>query len=267
VNSINAATALSLMQAMNSGSNGLLDALYGAQQSSGGDPVQALQSAEKNQTTAIANEAKQPDVARDIAAFQAAVAKAPDAKTLLADPVARKVLLTANGLGGQTDYAALASKALLSDTTKADSLASQLSNTSWLTVAKTFDFANKGLSILKDPKVMSTITDGYAEVSWRQSLDQSTPGLSNALDFRSRASTIKTALQVLGDPTFREVVTVALGIPKEIAYQSLDAQAKAITDRVDLTKFSSPAFVEQFTKRYLIANQTDNSSQSSGLLV
>ena len=64
---------------------------------------------------------------------------------MLADPVARKVLLTANGLGDQTDYAALATKALTSDTTKSDSLASKLSNKQWLTAAKTYDFANKGL--------------------------------------------------------------------------------------------------------------------------
>ena len=251
---------------MNSGSS-LLDALYGNQQASGGDPVLALQRAVKNQTKAVATEAKQPEVARDIAAFRKAVAKAPDAKTLLADPVARKVLLTANGLGSQTDYAALASKALLSDTSKPDSLASKLSNAQWLTAAKTFDFANKGLSVLKDPKVLDSIANGYAEVAWRKSLDESTPGLSNALDFRSRASTIKTAYQVLGDATLREVVTVALGIPKEIAYQSLEAQAKAIMDRVDLTKFSKASFAEQFTRRYLVANSINSSGQSSGLFV
>jgi hypothetical protein len=276
MNTIGASSALSLLQAMNNNGSGLLDALYGGAQASSVDPVAALQQAVKNQTTAVADEAKQPDVARDIAAFRKAVANAPDAKTLLADPTARKVLLTANGLGSQTDFAALASKALLSDTSKSGSLASQLSNAQWLTVAKTFDFANKGLTVLKKATVLDSIANGYAEVAWRNSLDQTTPGLSNALDFRSRASTIKTALQVLGDPTFREVVTVALGIPKQIAYQSLDAQAKAITDRLDVTKLSNPTFVEQFTRRYLIENATNNAQdttnggtggQSSGLLV
>jgi hypothetical protein len=267
VTPINASSALSLLQAMNSGGTGLVGILSGSTQASGTNPVQALQLAVKNQTKAVADEAKQPDVARDIAAFRKAVAKAPDAKTLLADPVARKVLLTANGLGSQTDYAALATKALLSDTTKPDSLASKLANTQWLTVAKTFDFANQGLAVLKDPKVLDSLANGYAEVAWRNSLDESTPGLSNALDFRTRASTINSAYQVLGDPTFRTVVTTALGIPQEIAYQSLDAQAKAITDRVDLTKFKSPAFVEQFTRRFLVAASTSSSGQSSGLLV
>ncbi len=251
----------------------LASLLYGSPAAAAGNPVTALQNAVKNQTTGVAQEAKQPEVARDIAAFRKAVANAKDAKTLLADPVARKVLLTANGLGDQTDYAALATKALTSDTTKSDSLASKLSNKQWLTAAKTFDFANQGLSVLKKSSVLDTITNGYAEVKWRQSLDQTTPGLSNALDFRTRASTITSAYQILGDATFRDVVTTALGIPKEIAYQSLDAQAKAITDHVDITKFKSSNFVEQFTRRYLVAKATDTSTQSStttqnsGLLV
>jgi hypothetical protein len=267
--------ALSLLQAMNASSTApdLASLLYGSPAAAAGNPVTALQNAVKNQTTGVAQEAKQPEVARDIAAFRKAVANAKDAKTLLADPVARKVLLTANGLGDQTDYAALATKALTSDTTKSDSLASKLSNKQWLTAAKTFDFANQGLSVLKKSSVLDTITNGYAEVKWRQSLDQTTPGLSNALDFRTRASTITSAYQILGDATFRDVVTTALGIPKEIAYQSLDAQAKAITDHVDITKFKSSNFVEQFTRRYLVAKATDTSTQSStttqnsGLLV
>ena len=67
------------------------------------------------------------------------------------------------------------------------------------------------------------------------------------------------------------MVTTALGIPKQIAFQSLQAQEKAISDRVDITKFKDPKFVEQFTRRYLVAASTaastDASSQSTGLLI
>ena len=267
--SINAAsTALSLLQAMNTGSGtDLVATLYSSPAATGGNPVDALQNAVKNEAKGIADEAKQPEVARDIAAFRKAVANAKDLSSLLADPAARKVLLTANGLGDQTDYTALATKALTSDPAKSDSLVNKLSDTQWLTMAKTYDFANEGLAVLKKPSVLDTVANGYAEVMWRQSLDASTPGLSYALDFRTRASTAKSAYQILGDATLREVVTTALGIPKEIAYQSIDAQAKAITDRLDITKLQDPKFVEQFTRRYLVAASAAGSGQSSGLVV
>ena len=217
------------------------------------NPVLALQTALSTETKGVANAAKDPQTRREIAAFRAAVASAKTPADLLANADARKVLLTANGLGDQAAYAGLAKKALLSDTSKPGSLASKLPDARWLTVAKTYDFANNGLKALQNPAVVNSLVNGYAEVQWRTGLDKQTPGLSNAIDFRNRASTITSAVQILGDSTLRAVVTTALGIPKQIAFQSLEAQEKAITSRIDIAQFKNPAFVNQFTKRYLIA--------------
>lgn len=256
--------ALSLLQSMTSGNttSDLFSIIYGQGTASSVDPVASLLSAEKNQTKDIAQQAKDPETKSAISHFLSAVAKAPDLKTLLADPIARDVLLTSNGLGDQSAYTALATKALLSDTTKPGSLASQLSNKGWLAMAQTYDFANQGLSKLKVPSVLSTITNGYAEVKWRESLETTTPGLSAALDFRSRASTVTSVDQILGDTNLRKVVTTALGLPLEIAFQPIEAQEKAITSKVDITKFKDPKFVEQFARRFLLANQTSASAST-----
>jgi hypothetical protein len=103
-------------------------------------------------------------------------------------------------------------------------------------------------------------------VTWRESLDATTPGLSNALTFRSEASKITSVDQLLGDSVMREVVTTALGIPKEIAYQDLEAQEKAISTRLDISKFQDSHFVESFTQKYLLAAQDSSSSSSSSSL-
>ena len=259
-------TALYLLQSMSSSSTtaDLFSIISGQTTSSGStDPVAALVSAETNQTKDVQQQEKDPQTSHDISHFLAAVAKAPDLTTLLKDPIARNVLLTANGLGDQSDYTALATKALMSDTTKTGNLASTLSDTRWLTMAKTYDFANQGLTKLKTSGVLNTITTGYAQVKWQESLDATTPGLSAALDFRSRASTITSVDQILGDSNLRKVVTTALGIPQEIAYQPLEAQEKAISSRLDITKFKSASYVEQFTRQFLVANQTSSSSSSS----
>ena len=86
------------------------------------NPVTALQTAEANSTKDIAQTAADPTVARDIASFRAKVAAATSPAQLLQDPTVLKVLLTANGLGDQAQYPALAQKALLSDTTDTTSL-------------------------------------------------------------------------------------------------------------------------------------------------
>lgn len=267
----------SFLQLLPSASGGTVDLLglaTGSAPGSGLNPVGALAAAEKNQAKGVAAAASAVDTKRDVAAFRAAVAKAKSPAALLADPVARKVLLTANGLGDQTNYPALATKALLSNTKVNGSLASKLTDPRWLSVAKTYDFANRGLAVLRSPKVLDSVASAYAEVQWRTGLDQQTPGLSLALDFRARAGGISSVDQVLGDANLRKVVTTTLGIPEQIAFQDLRAQEVAITSWLDLTQFKKAAFVEQFARRFLVASAaaanapgTSASGTTAGLLV
>ncbi len=248
----------------NSAVSGLLATINGSASGiNNQNPVTALDTAEADSTKDIALTAADPTVARDIATFRAKVAAATDPATLLKDPTVLKVLLTANGLGDQAQYPALAQKALLSDTNDPTSLADTLADSTWKAVASTYDFATKGLSILQNPKVLDTLANGYAEVTWRDSLDATTPGLSEALSFKDSASGITSVDQILGDSTLRTVVTTALGIPEQIAFQDIGAQEQAISSRLDITKFQDPKFVESFTTQYLIAAGAAASSSDS----
>ena len=231
----------------------------------GGNPLLALKLAQASQVKDIAAEAKDPEVARDVAAFKKAVSGAKTIQAALANPAVLKVLLTANGLGDQLSYTGLATKALLSDPTDTRSLANQLSGTNaqWLAVAKTFNFAKNGLSALTAAGVQSELSSGYAEVKWRQSLDRSTPGLSNALTFLDQAPAIKNVDQILGDSTNRDVVLTALNIPLQIAYQPLAAQEQAIKSRLDVSKFQDPKFVQTFVQRYLLNKDASSSDASA----
>ncbi len=250
------------------GGTNLLGTLYGfsgaAGTGSGVNPITALQQAQQNQTKDVALEAQQPQVARDIATFRSAVASAKTPAQLLQNPTVLKVLLTANGLGSQVAYTALAQQALLSNPNDSNSLANTLSDTNWKSTAQTYNFANQGLAVIQNPQVIDTIANGYAETLWRQSLDATTPGLSNALAFRQDAAGgIKDAYQVLGDPVLRSVITTTLGIPQQIAFQPLEAQAKAISSRVNFASFSSQSYIDSFTQRYLVAAQQNATNSAS----
>jgi hypothetical protein len=250
-------------------SGSLLSALYGGSGSAVGTPASALQAltrAESNQSSDIAATAAQPQTARDIAAFIAGVTAANSVDAALSNPAVLKVLLTANGLGDQIGYMALAQKALTSNLADSSSLANTLPDTSWRTAAQTYQFATAGLSVLQQPSVLQTVANAYAEVQWRDSLDTANPGLSNALTFRSEAASITSVDQILGDPIMRDVVTTALGLPLEIAIQPLDAQEKAITSQLDINQFKSPQFVEQFIQRYLITKAANATSSASASL-
>jgi hypothetical protein len=250
------------------GADSMLAALYGfagqTGSSSGQNPVTALTSAEQGQTKDIKATAAEFAVKRAVDAFTAGASKAKTVQQLLANPAVMQVLLTANGLADQIPYTALAQKTLQSNVNDPKSLANMLTDTRWKPVVQTYDFANKGLSVIQNPKVLSTIANAYAEVTWRQSLDATTPGLSNALTFRAEASTITSVDQILGDPVMRTVVTTALGIPLQIAFQPLEAQEKAINTQLDITKFKDPKYVESFVQRYLLA--ANSSAASTGTM-
>ena len=248
-----------------SGGSSLLDTIYGIGGSPAGstDPVQALQSAEQNQAQDVKVTAAQPMVKAAIGAFTQAVSSAKSMTQLLANPQFMNVLLTANGMSDQIGYTALATKALTSNLSDPNSLANQLTDTRWKTLAQNYDFSANGLKSLQNPATIAAIANDYATASWGASQDQVTPGLSNALAFKAQASSITSVDQILGDPTLRAVVTTTLGIPEQIAFQSLSAQETAISSRIDISQFQDPKFVESFTQRYLIANASNSSSSSS----
>jgi hypothetical protein len=266
--SISTSYLTSLYNSASSGAgSSLLNTLYGlggqTANASGQTPVQALQSAETNQTQDVAATAAQPTVQHAIAAFTKAVTSATSVAQLLANPEVMKVLLTANGLGDQTAYTALATKALTSDLTDPNSLANVLPNTLWKTAATTYNFAKNGLSVIQQPATIASITAAYTQTVWEQSLDASTPGMSSALTFRAGASSITSVDQILGNNTYYHVVTTALGVPLQIAFQSTNAQELAISSRLDVKQFQDPKFVESFVDRYLIANNASASATST----
>jgi Protein of unknown function (DUF1217) len=258
---------LTLFSSSSSDGSSLIGTLYGSGTSSAApldsNPIIALQDAQRTQTQGVASEAKQPQVIRDVTAFRNAVSNATSVTQLLQNPDFQKVFLTANGLGDQVGYTALAAKALASNPSDSNSLANQLGDSAWQTAVQTYQFATKGLSVIQNPQVLNTIANGYAEELWRQSLDAGTPGLSNALDFIQRAGTITSVDQVLADPTFRAVVTTTFDIPEQIAFQPIGAQEQAISSRININDFSNPSFVTQFAQRYLIMEQEQNSTTSS----
>ena len=192
---------------------------------------------------------------RAITAFTQAVNSAKSVTQLLSNPAVMNVLLTANGMSDQIGYTALATKALTSNLSDPNSLANSLTDTRWKTLAADLQLRRQrpaAPSRTQRPSPRSP--HAYTKATWEKNEDAVTPGLSNALAFKAQASTITSVDQILGNPTLRTVVTTALGIPEQIAFQNLGAQENAISTRVDIKQFQDPKFVESFTQRYLIAN-------------
>jgi hypothetical protein len=229
-----------------------------------GNPLLDLKIAQQDETTDVALEARQPQVLQAVNAFKTAVAGATSIQSALGNPAIQQVLLTANGLSNYIGETALVQKALMSDPSDPRSLANRMGDYGLLNTVQTYNFAKNGLAELQNPKVISTLANAYAEVTWRQSLERATPGLSNALAFLQQASSIKSVNDILTNLVNFEVVTTALSIPQSIVNQDQSAQEHAIGSRLNVKDLQNPNFVTSLTDQYLLTMQEQNSSGSGG---
>ncbi|RYG28370.1 MAG: DUF1217 domain-containing protein, partial [Burkholderiales bacterium] len=99
---------------------------------------------------------------------------------------------------------------------------------------------------------VQNVRNNYVAEKRLDMLDAQMPGLGSAVLFKQVAKNMKDAVDILGSALGREIVTTAFNIPKQIAVQSMVAQEKAITQRMDPAKFQNAHFVDQIAQRYLI---------------
>lgn len=219
------------------------------------EAIAALETANRGKEVQVEAKARERQVQKDLKAFETAIRDAGSVEELLENDSFIKVALTVGGLADQVDFKALVKKALTSDPTDPESLANQLKNTNsaWLFLANELGFALTGLATVRSSETIEFFKKTYTEQLWRDDLERRTPGLNFALQFKELADSLENSLQILGDPIARQVVTKALGIPDQIAVQSIEAQQRAIDRRLDVSRLKDPEFVENFIRRYLIA--------------
>src|SRR5690606_39462439 len=109
-------------------------------------------------------------------------------------------------------------------------------NRAWVDTAKKYDFHTFGLELLKLNISINEVADNYVGEKRLDMLDEQLPGLGSAILFTRMAADLDTPIKILGSALGREAVTTALGLPKQIALQSLEAQEKAIRSRLDPAK-------------------------------
>src|ERR1700733_4837449 len=159
----------SLFTASFGAGDSILDAVYGiGSTASTQNPVQALAEAESNETQDLKITAAQPAVQHAITAFTNAVNSAKSVTQLLSNPAVMNVLLTANNMSDQIGYTALATQALTSDLGNPNSLANQLTDTRWKTLAATYNFAANGLQAIQNPAAIASIAAAYTKATWEK---------------------------------------------------------------------------------------------------
>jgi hypothetical protein len=236
-----------------------VQSLFGVQASAGpaGNAATAIPAlkratAEGAEAKGIARERKDPVTLTALAQFRVALDTAGSIEQALSDPRILKVIMPALGLPDQVGNPGLVRRALLSDPADSDGLAARLGAT-WRSAAATLGVFETGLEGLRDAATVQRLSDAFLKYQYRTGLDERQAGLSDALYFLDSARAAEDVFDVLGDPVLRRVVTTALGLPREIAVQSVETQGRALAARLRVEDLRDDRAVRKLAERYLIA--------------
>lgn len=240
-----------------------VQSLFGVQASAGaaGNAATAIPAlkratAEGAEAKGIAREKKDPVTLTALAQFRVALDKAETIEQALQDPRILKVIMPALGLPDQVGSPGMARRALLSDPSDLKGLATQLGS-AWKAAAATLGVYETGLDGLRDPAMVQRMSDAFLKYQYRTGLDEQQAGLSDALYFLESAKNAEDVFDVLGDAVLRRVVTTALGLPPQLAVQSVEAQGRAVTARLKLEDLQDDRAVRKMAERYLVTAATN----------
>ncbi|MBI1246186.1 MAG: DUF1217 domain-containing protein [Alphaproteobacteria bacterium] len=230
---------------------------------SGLPAVVAWKQLEKSGDAAQEKWSKQASVQQKIKYAQDVVAKAKSVDDLLNNRRFMEFALSAFALESEVDKKGLLKKVLLSDLSDQNSLANRMNDPRYRDIASTMRLKDFGVDGLKLPGVMEGLTARFIKNEFEKAQGDASPGLREAMYFKENAAKINSPYSVLGDKVLREVITTTLGIPKELAIQSVESQAAYLQSKVDLSKFKDKKFVESFIQRYL-TQRDQQTAESNG---
>jgi hypothetical protein len=217
----------------------------------------------KDMGKSLTQVAQQPDVSRETDYFLANIGKVKTVDDFLKDYRLYSYAMKAYGLSDMTYAKAFMRKVLTEGIATKDTFANKLTDTRYREFAAAFNFAALGANATQTAAATTGTATQYVTQTMEQKAGDQNEGLRLALYFTRKASTITNAYQILADKALTQVVQTALGLPATVSSADIDAQAKMITNKINLTDFQDPAKVTKFVQRF--AAMWDASQASSDI--
>jgi len=214
--------------------------------------------------------ATEPNVSRDTDYFLSHIGNVKTVDDFLKDHRLYSYAMKAYGLSDMTYAKAFMRKVLTEGVSDKDSFANKLSDTRYRQFATAFNFAALGDQATSTTAATTDTATQYVTQTMEEQAGDQNEGLRLALYFTRKASTVTTAYQILADKALTQVVQTAMGWSSTISSSDIDAQAKMITDKIDLTDFQDPAKVTKFVQRFAAmwdATQAQSDTSTNPALV
>ena len=226
----------------------------------------------KDMGKSLTQVAAQPDVSRDTDYFLSHIGNVKTIDDFLKDYRLYSYAMKAYGLSDMTYAKAFMRKVLTEGVSDKDAFANKLSDTRYRQFATAFNFAELGDQATQATAATTGTATQYVTQTMEQKAGDQNEGLRLALYFTRKASSITTGYEILADKALTQVVQTAMGWSSTISSADIDAQAKMITNKINLTDFQDPAKVTKFVQRFAAMwdatqAQSDNSTNPALVLI
>lgn len=149
------------------------------------------------------------------------------------------------------------------------SVANQLTDTRYLQGALTLKLGSTGVDTIKKKETIDQLVSQYLTYKFEDKIAKESQPAENARYVKKAIGDITSVFGLLSDRTIRDVISTAYRIPKEIARQPVETQARVFNSKVDVAQLKDPKYVDLLIKKYLIASdqaQSQNSGSNSTAL-
>jgi len=214
---------------------------------------------------------------RDEAYFRDKIGKVTTAEQLVADKRLLRIALTAFGLEGDANSGAFIRKVLEGGTLKVGSLANKLADKQYQKFSAAFGFGDYSVPRTKISTFPDEILTRFRARSFETAVGAQSNTYRLALNAEREIPTIAASsgsenfkwFNILGNSPLREVLQVALGLPKSFASIDLDQQVSVLKTKTraafggdKVSQFSDPAKMEALIRRYVL--RAEMQEQGSG---
>lgn len=216
-----------------------------------------------NMTRSLERVAAQPTNTREAAYYLKTIESVKSIDDFLKNDRVFAFAMKAFGLSDMTYAKALMRKALSEGVDAKDAFANKLSDPRYKDFVATFNFERYG----EATTVFATTRQGVVDKYMRQSLEEEAgagnEGVRLALYFERKATGVSSVYGLLGDKAMLQVVQTALGIPAAASRANIDAQAKMISERLDIKDLKDPAKLKDFLTRFTSLWEANNPSSQA----
>lgn len=212
----------------------------------------------------VAKFADSPAVQKEVAYFRDKVAKLKSVDDIFKDRRLLQFVLSAYSLESEIQYPARIKAVMLSKLSDPNALANRMRDPRYREVASELLLGDLGLFNLQTGVVTDKVVDRYVTNEYEKNLGKQNPALREAAYFKRRIASATSAYDILGDNVLRNVVTTTLGLPREIAIQSVEKQAALVERGFRLDKVKDTAYVDRFVRRFLIAKDSQAANEQGG---